>query len=148
MSALKARLQDEIKVAMKTGLKDRLQTLRLISSDIKQIEVDTRVLIDDAGVIAVLEKMLKRRRDSIEQFGAAGRQDLVDKEAAEVVVVQSFLPEALSDAELDALISAAMSEAGASSAKDMGKVISLLKPRVAGRADMQALSAKVKARLG
>lgn len=147
MSALKARLQDEIKVAMKTGLKDRLQTLRLISSDIKQIEVDTRVLIDDAGVIAVLEKMLKRRRDSIEQFGAAGRQDLVDKEAAEVVVVQSFLPEALSDAELDALISAAMSEAGASSAKDMGKVISLLKPRVAGRADMQALSAKVKARL-
>ena len=92
--------------------------------------------------------MLKRRRDSIEQFGAAGRQDLVDKEAAEVVVVQSFLPEALSDAELDALISAAMSEAGASSAKDMGKVISLLKPRVAGRADMQALSAKVKARLG
>lgn len=148
MSALKARLQDEIKVAMKTGLKDRLQTLRLISSDIKQIEVDTRVLIDDAGVIAVLEKMLKRRRDSIEQFGAAGRQDLVDKEAAEVVVVQSFLPEALSDAELDALISAAMNEAGASSAKDMGKVISLLKPRVAGRADMQALSAKVKARLG
>ena len=148
MSALKARLQDEIKVAMKTGLKDRLQTLRLISSDIKQIEVDTRVLIDDAGVIAVLEKMLKRRRDSIEQFGAAGRQDLVDKEAAEVVVVQSFLPEALSDAELDALVSAAMSEAGASSAKDMGKVISLLKPRVAGRADMQALSAKVKARLG
>ena len=148
MSALKARLQDEIKAAMKTGLKDRLQTLRLISSDIKQIEVDTRVLIDDAGVIAVLEKMLKRRRDSIEQFGAAGRQDLVDKEAAEVVVVQSFLPEALSDAELDALVSAAMSEAGASSAKDMGKVISLLKPRVAGRADMQALSAKVKARLG
>ena len=148
MSALKARLQDEIKVAMKTGLKDRLQTLRLISSDIKQIEVDTRVLIDDAGAIAVLEKMLKRRRDSIEQFGAAGRQDLVDKEAAEVVVVQSFLPEALSDAELDALISAAMNEAGASSAKDMGKVISLLKPRVVGRADMQALSAKVKARLG
>lgn len=148
MSALKARLQDEIKVAMKTGLKDRLQTLRLISSDIKQIEVDTRVPLDDAGVIAVLEKMLKRRRDSIEQFGAAGRQDLVDKEAAEVIVVQSFLPEALSDTELAELISAAISEAGASSAKDMGKVITLLKPKVAGRADMQALSAKVKARLG
>jgi uncharacterized protein len=148
MSALKAKLLEDIKFAMKSGDKERLATLRLMSSDIKQIEVDTRTVLDDAAVLAIFEKMLKRRKDSIEQFTAANRHDLADKEKSEVVVIQAYLPEPLSDAELDAAISDAISEAGASSAKDMGKVMAVLKAKVAGRADMTALSGKVKAKLG
>jgi uncharacterized protein len=148
MSELKAKLMDDIKTAMKSGDKERLQTLRLISSDIKQIEVDTRVALDDAGVLSVMEKMLKRRKDSIEQFSAAGRTDLADKEQSEVDVIRTYLPAPLSDAELDAAITAAITESGAATAKDMGKVMTVLKQKVAGRADMTQLSAKVKAKLG
>ena len=148
MSELKARLLDDIKTAMKSGDKDRLATLRLMSSDIKQIEVDTRATLDDAAVLAIFEKMLKRRKDSIEQFTAAGRVDLADKEQAEVVYIKAYLPEALSDAELDAAIADSIAETAANSAKDMGKVMAALKLKVAGRADMTQLSAKVKAKLG
>lgn len=147
MSELKAKLMEDIKTAMKSGDKDRLATLRLMSSDIKQIEVDTRAVLDDAAVLAIFEKMLKRRKDSIEQFTAANRHDLADKEKAEMVYIQAYLPAPLSDAELDEAILASIAEVGASSAKDMGKVMTALKARVAGRADMTALSGKVKAKL-
>jgi uncharacterized protein len=147
MSALKAKLMEDIKTAMKSGDKDRLATLRLMSSEVKQIEIDTRATLDDAAVLSIFEKMLKKRRDSIDQFKAANRQDLVDKESAEVLVIQSYMPEQLSDAELDAAISAAIAETQAASGKDMGKVIALLKPKLAGRADMQVVSARVKAKL-
>jgi uncharacterized protein len=148
MSALKAKLLEDIKTAMKSGDKNRLATLRLMSSDIKQIEVDTRTALDDAAVLGIFEKMLKRRKDSIEQFTAANRHDLADIEKSEVVVIQAYLPEPLSAAELDAAIADAIAEAGATNAKDMGKVMTVLKAKVAGRADMTALSGKVKAKLG
>ena len=148
MSELKARLMDDIKTAMKSGAKERLATLRLMSSDIKQIEVDTRAVLDDAAILSIFEKMLKRRRDSITQFGAANRQDLVDKEQAEVLIIQAYLPAQLSDADLDIAIASAILETGASSAKEMGKVIAVLKAKIAGKADMQVVSALVKAKLG
>ena len=148
MSELKAKLLDDIKTAMKSGDKVRLATLRLMSSDIKQIEIDTRLVLDDAAVLGIFEKMLKRRKDSIEQFSAANRFDLADIEKAEVQVIQHYLPAPLSDAELDAAISASISEVGATNAKDMGKVMTVLKAKVAGRADMTALSGKVKVKLG
>jgi uncharacterized protein len=148
MSKLKATLMEDIKTAMKSGDKDRLATLRLMSSDIKQVEVDQRIVLDDVMVLGIFEKMLKRRKDSIEQFTAANRTDLADKEAAEVLVIQSYLPAPLSDAEIDAAIVDTIAELAATSAKDMGKVIAALKAKVAGRADMTALSAKVKAKLG
>jgi len=148
MSELKAKLLDDIKTAMKSGDKVRLATLRLMSSDIKQVEIDTRLVLDDAAVLGIFEKMLKRRKDSIEQFSAANRFDLADIEKAEVAVIQHYLPAPLSEAELDAAISASISEVGATNAKDMGKVMTVLKAKVAGRADMTALSAKVKAKLG
>jgi uncharacterized protein len=148
MSELKAKLLEDIKTAMKSGDKDRLATLRLMSSDIKQIEVDTRAVLDDAAVLGIFEKMLKKRKDSIDQFTAANRLDLADKEKAEVVFIQAYLPTPLSDVELDVAINESIAEAGASSAKDMGKVMTLLKAKVAGRADMTALSAKVKVKLG
>lgn len=148
MSLLKAKLLEDIKLAMKSGDKDRLATLRLMSSDIKQIEVDTRAVLDDAAVLAIFEKMLKRRKDSIEQFTAANRLDLAEKEQAEMVYIQAYLPTPLSEAELEQAISEAIAEVGASSAKDMGKVMTALKAKVAGRADMTALSGKVKAKLG
>jgi uncharacterized protein len=148
MSALKAKLLEDIKTAMKSGDKNRLATLRLMSSDIKQIEVDTRTVLDDAAVLSIFEKMLKRRKDSIEQFTAANRHDLADIEKSEVAVIQAYLPEPLSAAELDAAIADAIAEAGATNAKDMGKVMTVLKAKVAGRADMTALSGKVKAKLG
>jgi len=138
---------DDIKIAMKSGAKERLATLRLMSSDIKQIEVDTRAVLDDAAVLSIFEKMLKKRRDSITQFGAANRQDLVDKEQAEVLVIQDYMPAQLSDAEIDAEIASAISETGASSGKEMGKVIAVLKGKIAGKADMQVISARVKAKL-
>ena len=148
MSELKAKLMEDIKTAMKSGDKDRLATLRLMSSDIKQIEVDTRAVLDDVAVLAIFEKMLKRRKDSIEQFTAANRHDLADKEKAEMVYIQAYLPAPLSDSELEQAIVESIAEVGASSAKDMGKVITALKAKVAGRADMTSLSGKVKAKLG
>jgi len=148
MSALKAKLMDDIKIAMKSGAKERLATLRLMSSDIKQIEVDTRTVLDDATVLSIFEKMLKRRRDSITQFGAANRQDLVEKEQAEVLVIQDYMPAQLSDAEIDAEIASAIAQTGASSGKEMGKVIAVLKAKIAGKADMQVISTRVKAKLG
>ena len=151
--SLKARLMDDVKAAMKGGDKERLATLRLITSAIKQVEIDSRaegerLELGDAEVLAVLEKMLKQRRDSIQQFEAAGRQDLADKEKAEVVVIDESMPARLSDADLDALIREAMTETGATTARDMGKVMAAMKAKAAGRADMQLVSARVKALLG
>ncbi|MEZ5589745.1 MAG: GatB/YqeY domain-containing protein [Gammaproteobacteria bacterium] len=145
---LKTRLQDDMKTALKSKDKDRLGTIRLILAAIKQREVDERIDLDDAAIITVLDRMAKQRRESISQFQNAGRTDLADKEEFELAVIQSYLPAALSDAELDQLIEAAMTESGASSIRDMGKVMALIKPKAQGRADMTALSARVKARLG
>lgn len=144
---LKIRLTDDMKTAMKSGDKERLGTIRLVNAAIKQREVDERILLDDAQVLSVLEKMLKQRRDSIQQFEAAGRTDLADKEKFEVGVIQGYMPAQLSAAEVDAAIAAAIAESGATSAKDMGKVMGLVKAKVAGRTDMGKLSELVKARL-
>jgi uncharacterized protein len=148
MSELKARITEDMKAAMKSGARQKLETIRLILAALKQREVDERIVLSDAQLLEALTKMLKQRKDSIEQFGAAGRQDLVDKEKAEVEVIQAYMPSALSDVELDALITAAIAESGATSGKDMGKVIALVKPQAAGRADMQQVSARIKAKLG
>ena len=136
-----------MKTAMKSGDRARLDVIRLINAAIKQREVDERITLDDAAVLGVLEKMLKQRRDSISQFEAAGRNDLADKEKAEVVVIQHYLPAQLSAEEVDAAIAAAITESGATSAKDIGKVMGLVKPKVAGRTDMGKLSELVKAKL-
>jgi uncharacterized protein YqeY len=144
---LKARIQDDMKSAMRAGDKERLATIRLILAAIKQREVDERIQLDDAQVLAVLEKMVKQRRESIAQFEAGGRADLVAKESAELAVLAAYMPEPLSEPELDRLIAATIAETGAASIKDMGKVMSALKPKVQGRADMGALGARVKARL-
>lgn len=144
---LKAQLTEDMKAAMKSGDRARLDVIRLINAAIKQREVDERIVLDDAAVLGVLEKMLKQRRDSITQFEAAARNDLADKEKAEVVVIQHYMPAQLSDAEVDAAIAAAIAESGATGAKDMGKVMGLVKPKVAGRTDMGKLSERVKAKL-
>ncbi|MBS0584426.1 MAG: GatB/YqeY domain-containing protein [Proteobacteria bacterium] len=144
---LKAQLTEDMKTAMKSGDRARLDVIRLINAAIKQREVDERIVLDDTAVLGVLEKMLKQRRDSIQQFEAAGRNDLADKEKAEVGVIQHYLPAQLSAAEVDAAIAAAIAEAGATSAKDMGKVMGLVKPKVAGRTDMGKLSELVKIKL-
>ena len=144
---LKAQLTEDMKAAMKSGDRARLDVIRLINAAIKQREVDERIVLDDAAVLGVLEKMLKQRRDSITQFEAASRNDLADKEKAEVVVIQHYMPAQLSDAEVDAAIAAAIAESGATGAKDMGKVMGLVKPKVAGRTDMGKLSERVKAKL-
>jgi hypothetical protein len=145
---LKTQIQSDMKTAMKAGDKIRLGVIRLILAAVKQREIDERIELDDTQVLAVLDKMVKQRRDSIEQFGAAGRQDLVDVERFEVEVIQGYLPAALSEAELTALIDAAVSNSGAAAVSDMGKVMALLRPQVQGRADMGAVSALVKRRLG
>ena len=145
--SLKAKLTDDMKTAMKGGEKDRLATIRLINAAIKQREVDERIVLDDAQVLAVLEKMLKQRRDSLGQFQAAGRADLADKESFEITVIQGYLPAQLTAEEVDAAIAAAIAEAGATGPKDMGKVMGLVRPKVAGRTDMGKLSELVKARL-
>ena len=145
--SLKAKLTDDMKAAMKSGDKERLGTIRLINAAIKQREVDERIMLDDAQVLAVLEKMLKQRRDSITQFEAANRNDLADKEKAEVVVIQAYMPAQMTLAEVDAAIAAAIAESGATGPKDMGKVMGLVKPKVAGRTDMGKLSELVKAKL-
>jgi len=145
--SLKARVTDDMKAAMRAGEKDRLGVIRLILAAVKQREVDERIELDDSQVLAVLEKMLKQRRDSIEQYGAANREDLAAVERAEVVVIQTYLPAQLSAAELDQIIARAVVDSGAGSARDMGKVIGLVKPQVAGRADMGQVSELIKARL-
>lgn len=133
---------------MRSADKARLQTIRLILSAVKQQEVDTREEQSDDDIIAILTKMQKQRRESISQFEQAGRQDLVDKENQELEVISEFLPDALSDSEIDQLIAEALSTTGADSMKDMGKVMGILKPKLAGRADMGAVSAKIKSALG
>ena len=144
---LKARLTDDMKAAMKSGDRQRLGTIRLVQAAIKQREVDERIQLDDAQVLQVLEKMLKQRRDSVAQYEAAQRQDLAAQERYEIGVIESYLPAQLSEAEVDALVTSAITDSGAASARDMGKVMALLKERAAGRADMGALSQKVKAKL-
>jgi len=137
-----------MKSAMKAGEKDRLKVVRLILAAIKQIEIDKRIELDDAAVLGVLEKMVKQRRDSVDQFQKGNRQDLADIELAEIVILDTYLPEQLSDAEVDALIDAAITSTGAESIRDMGKVMGQVKAQAAGRADMGSVGAKVKARLG
>jgi uncharacterized protein len=145
---LKDTITSDMKTAMKSGDKDRLGVIRLILAAIKQREVDERIVLDDTQVLAVVEKMIKQRRDSITQFRAAAREDLASKEEYEVGVIQGYMPAALGEAEVDAIIAKAIADSGAASAKDMGKVIGLVSPQVAGRADMGAVSQRVKARLG
>ncbi|MGH8212910.1 MAG: GatB/YqeY domain-containing protein [Rhodanobacteraceae bacterium] len=147
MSALKTRLTDDMKAAMKSGDKQRLGTIRLVQAAIKQREVDERIQLDDAQVLHVLEKMLKQRRDSMAQYEAAQREDLAAQERYEIGVIESYLPAQLSEGEIDALITSSIADSGATSARDMGKVMALLKERAAGRADFGALSQKVKAKL-
>ena len=147
MSELKNRINEDVKSAMRSKDKERLGTLRLITAAIKQKEVDERIEVDDAAVLAVLDKMVKQRKDSIEQYTKAERPELADKEQAEIVIIQEYLPAQLSDAEIEQMIDEAMSVTGASSMQDMGKVMGQLKPRLQGRADMGAVSGKIKAKL-
>jgi hypothetical protein len=146
--SLKERIQQDMKDAMRAGDKSRLGTIRLMLAAIKQKEVDGRKDLDDAEVTLVLDKMVKQRRESVSQFEKAGRADLVEQETAELAVIQSYLPEPLGESELNTLIDAAMAQTGATSIRDMGKVMALLKPDLQGRADMGAVSALIKARLG
>ncbi|HTL19705.1 MAG TPA: GatB/YqeY domain-containing protein [Steroidobacteraceae bacterium] len=146
--ALKDRITEDMKTAMRAGDKERLGTVRLLLAAIKQREVDERITLDDGQVLAVIEKMIKQRREAISQFESGGRSDLVAKENAEIGVLQGYLPEQLTAAELDALISEAITATGAASIKDMGKVMGFVKPKAQGRTDMGALSARIKQKLG
>ncbi|VAX13886.1 Transamidase GatB domain protein [hydrothermal vent metagenome] len=146
-ATLTTRITDDVKAAMRSKDKSRLAVLRLITAAIKQIEVDQRITLDDDQVVGVLEKMLKQRKDSIEQFSKAGRDELVAQEAAEIEIIQEYLPEQLSEDELSSLINDAISATNAASMKDMGKVMGLLKPQLAGRADMGQVSQTIKQRL-
>ena len=137
-----------MKAALRAGEKERLGIIRMITAAIKQREVDERISLDDAQVIAVLEKMVKQRKESLVQFQAGNRQDLVDKEAAEIELLKTYLPSQLGDAEIDALIAAAIAATGADSVKDMGKVMGVIKAQAQGRADMGTVGAKIKAKLG
>jgi uncharacterized protein len=145
--SLKERITDDMKAAMRSGEKERLGLIRMITSAIKQREVDERITLDDTQVLSVLEKMIKQRKESLVHFQAGNRQDLVDKEAAEIILLQGYLPSQLSDAEIDALIKDAIAATGAASIKDMGKVMGLIKGKAQGRADMAAVGAKIKANL-
>ncbi len=147
---LKDRITDDMKAAMRARETDRLGAIRMLLAAIKQKEVDERVVVDDASVIAIVERLIKQRKDSIDQFGKAGRDDLVQKETAELLLLQAYLPQALSEAEVNQAIDAAIDEAtggGAFAPSAMGKVMALLKPRLAGRADMSKVSGLVKARI-
>jgi hypothetical protein len=144
---LKERITEDMKSALRAGEKERLGTIRLALAAIKQREVDERIMLDDGQVLTVLEKMIKQRKEAITQFQAGGRADLVAKESAEVSILEGYLPARMSDAELDALIAAAIASSGAASAKDMGKVMALVKAQAQGRADMGAVSARVKEKL-
>lgn len=148
MSSLKERLQADMKTAMKAGAKERLGVIRLIMAAIKQREVDERIQLDDTQIIAVLDKMVKQRRESISQYQSGGREDLAAVESAEIVILQEYLPQALSETEIDALITAALAETGASGIAGMSKVMAVLKPQLQGRADLGAVSARVKSLLG
>lgn len=147
-SPLKARITEDMKSAMRAGDKPRLGTIRMVLAAVKQVEVDTREALDDAGVLAVLDKMVKQRRESIAQYHKAGRDDLADAEERELEVIRGYLPEPLSEAEIASLIEAAVAETGAESVRDMGRVMARLKAQIQGRADMAAVSNRVKARLG
>jgi uncharacterized protein YqeY len=147
MADLKTRINDDVKTAMREKDKARLATLRLITAAIKQKEVDERTELNDEQVVTILEKMLKQRKDSIEQFEKAGRTELVDQEKSEIEIIQVYMPEQLSDDEIEALIKEAIASTGAESMKDMGKVMGQLKPKLAGKADMGAVSGKIKALL-
>ncbi|HYC36849.1 MAG TPA: GatB/YqeY domain-containing protein [Usitatibacter sp.] len=144
---MREQLNEDIKTAMKAREQDRLATLRLLLSAVKQREVDERITLDDAGVVAVVEKMIKQRRESIAQYEKGARQDLADKERAEIAVLEAYLPQQLSQAEIDAIVAQALASAGAKSPADMGKVMGIVKPKLAGRADMGKVSALVKAKL-
>jgi uncharacterized protein YqeY len=144
---LKNRINEDMKAALRARESERLGALRLLLAAIKQREIDERIELSDGDVVAVIEKMLKQRRDSISQFEAAGRNDLADKEKFEVSVLQAYMPQALSDAEVADIIAAAIAETGSSSAKDMGKVMAAVKPKVTGRVDMGKISALIKAKL-
>jgi uncharacterized protein YqeY len=144
---LKERITEDMKAAMRAGEKDRLATIRLVLAAVKQIEVDERIVLDDARMLTVLEKMVKQRKESIAQFESGGRADLVAKEAAELAVIQAYLPAQMSEAELDALIAEAIAATGAASVKDMGKVMGIVKGKAAGRADMGAVGARIKQKL-
>ena len=148
MSELKTTIESAVKDAMRARDKARLATLRLVTAEFKRVEVDERIELDDARVLAILDKMLKQRTDSEAQYRAADRADLADQEAAEMVVIREFLPAALSEAEIDSAIDAAIAVSGAESMRDMGKVMGILKPELQGRADMGAVSGRVKGRLG
>ena len=145
--SLQEQLKSELKTAMLAKDKARVGTIRLLMAEIKQKEVDTRTVLNDDEIIAVLTKMVKQRKDSISQFAAAGRQDLVDIESAEITVLQAFLPQPLSEAEIDALIDSTVTQLAATGMQDMGKVMNALRPQLQGRADMGLVSAKIKARL-
>lgn len=145
--SIKEQIQEDMKAAMRAKDAPRLGAIRLLQAALKQKEVDERITLDDAAVLAIVDKLIKQRRDSITQFESAGRQDLVEKEKFELDVLSAYLPQALSEEEILAAIDAAVAESGASGASAMGKVMALLKPRLAGRADMTQVSAKVKARL-
>jgi uncharacterized protein YqeY len=144
---LKERITEDMKAAMRASEKERLSTIRMVQAAIKQREVDERIVLDDARVISVLEKMVKQRRESIVQFEQGGRTDLADKERSEIALLQAYLPAQLSEAEVDALIREAIASTGAASVKDMGKVMGVVKAKAAGRADMGAVSARIKAAL-
>jgi len=145
---IREKITEDMKAAMKARESDKLGAIRLLQAALKQKEVDERVELTDDLVLAIIEKMLKQRRDSIEQFTAGNRPDLVAKEEFEVGVLSAYMPAQLSEAEVDAILAGVIAETGATSAKDMGKVMNALRPRVAGRADMGRLSGLVKARLG
>jgi len=144
---MKTQLKDAMKEAMRAKDKSRLSAIRLVQAEIKRVEVDERIDIDDARVLAILDKMVKQRRDSISQYQAAGRQELADVEIAEINVIQDFLPAALSEAEIAELVQSAVSQTGAVSMADMGKVMGILRPQIQGRADAGAVSGLVKAAL-
>ena len=148
MSELKGRITDDMKAAMRSGEKERLGVIRMITAAIKQREVDERIVLDDGQILSVVEKMVKQRKESIVQFEAGNRPDLVARESAEVVLLQAYMPTPLNDAEIDALIDEAIAVTGAASIKDMGKVMGIIKTRAQGRTDLAKVGAKIKAKLG
>jgi hypothetical protein len=147
MSELKKQIQDAVISAMKSGEKERLKIIRLMTSSMKQIEVDERIELDDQRIIVILDKMVKQRRESISQFKTAGRDDLVNQEIFECDIIQEFLPQALGEEEVDAIVQQAIEQTGASSIKDMGKVMGLVKPQIVGRANMGEVSGRIKSLL-
>lgn len=147
MSALLVQIKDSMKDAMRAKQKERLTAIRMLLAQIKQIEVDKRIEVSDADILAILDKMIKQRRDSISQFESAGRQELADIEKLEIETLQEFMPQALSEDEISQLIASALAESAAESMRDMGKVMAILKPKMQGRADMGVVSGLIKAKL-